>query len=290
MKEFAYKGLSCWFTNMIPSLMPFMILTNYLITTGLSNKIIAPLYTILNPIFRVRKEVFFAIATGFLCGFPIGAKVTATLYQNGTISKQEANYLLAFANNIGPAYFICYLYPLFYKNYSLYTMLLLQYFVPLLYGLLLRYTFYRYLPQISAVSTRKQENLSHLESFDSAIQNATSQLLSLMGYMVIFNVVAGFFYMLPLPSEFTTLLHMGTEISGGIEAFHLFLNHCPRPQGIILLYLQSFLALGGLCCLFQTMKVLDGTDLSIKKYMLHKLILCSIISSIIIVLNQIQFF
>lgn len=281
-------GLSCWFEHMIPSLMPFMILTNYLLQTGLSNYIIWPIYQTLNPVFRMKSCMIFAMITGFLCGFPIGAKTVASLYQTGELTKQEADYLLAFTNNIGPAYYICFLYPLLLESFPLSLLLFIQYGIPMLYGLTLRYTVYRNISGVRAKPLKTSCTPLSAGVLNNAIKDATSQILALGGYMILFNVFAGIVYVLPLSKRFICLLHMGIEISGGIDALYILQQQAAYSSQTFLLYIQSFLAFGGLCCLFQTMNVLDGTDLSIQKYMLHKVLLCSITCIVILILNQVK--
>ena len=103
--EYAGMGLELWFRNMIPSLLPFMILSGVMIRMKLTDKAAMLIYPAVGPLYRVRKNVCYAMLTGFLCGFPMGARVTADLYMRRMVSKREAEYLLAFCNNIGPVYF-----------------------------------------------------------------------------------------------------------------------------------------------------------------------------------------
>lgn len=145
---YAGMGLELWFRNMIPSLLPFMILSGIMIRMNLTEKASMILFPVIRPIYRVRKNVCYAMLIGFLCGFPMGAKTVDDLYARGMVTKREAEYLLAFCNNIGPVYFCSFVLPLLNRQAVL-PYLFGMYGIPLLYGLALRGSLYRDLPAAS---------------------------------------------------------------------------------------------------------------------------------------------
>ena len=144
--SYAAMGLELWFQKMIPTLLPFMILSGIMVRLKLTEKISMIIYPVIRPVFRVRKNVCYAMLMGFLCGFPMGAKVVGDLYSRDMITKREAEYLLSFCNNIGPVYFCGFVLPLLGRRLVL-PYLFGMYGIPLLYGLALRYTVYRDLRQ-----------------------------------------------------------------------------------------------------------------------------------------------
>lgn len=288
MKQYAALGLLAWYQNMIPSLLPFMILSNLIMNLNLEARILKPVNPLFETVFRIKREAVFVICFGFLCGFPMGCKLLSDLYRKGKIDKAEAEYLLAFTNNIGPAYYICYVYPVFYQGASLPFLLFLQYGVVLLYGLFLRHTYYHtrisYTAQTAALghTPRRITLKSVVYALDDAINTGLIQIAALGGYMVVFNVLVYFPYkLLSRFGRLTLLCHLGMEITGGLQALSKVVFSGGDTFFYKLLLIQGALALNGLCCLFQTMKFLKGTDLSVKKYMLHKGILCSITVALI---------
>ena len=105
----ASKGLLLWFQTVLPTLLPFMILSGLLISTNsivYLDRIFGPLFCRL---FRTSENASFAIIAGFLCGYPMGAKVTADLLRQERISKAEGQYLLSFCNNTSPMFIISYI-------------------------------------------------------------------------------------------------------------------------------------------------------------------------------------
>ena len=108
---FSLTGLQLWFNRMVPTLLPFMILSGIMIRLNLTEHVVKIISPVLTPLLRISLNGLYAVTIGFLCGFPMGARVIAQLYASHKLSRSEASYLLAFCNNIGPIYFISFVLP-----------------------------------------------------------------------------------------------------------------------------------------------------------------------------------
>ncbi len=279
--EFAYIGLKTWFDNMIISLFPFMVVMNLLIYTGLSRLFIRPFYLLFKPIFRNSADALFVIFFGFLCGFPLGAKCAIDLYKKGILSKTNTEYLLCFTNNIGPAYMLGFFIGTICPDSSVYMALFCFYALPLFYGILLRYTVYKskldqeYHKSMHSAYGQTLDTvvLPIIPSLPDAIQNALISIASLGGYMIVFNTLRILPYI--FVSDFPilhTLFQSILEISGGLLCLKQSISFKP----LLFASLYAAFSFNGLCCHFQTFALMQGTILSRQKYMLHKIILCSI--------------
>ncbi|NLB35870.1 MAG: hypothetical protein GX824_00950 [Clostridiales bacterium] len=99
-------GLNLCGQVVIPSLFPFMVLSTFLIKSGLCSllgRIFAPLT---KKIFRLPGTACGAIIMGLIGGFPVGSRMTAQLYRDGEISRSAAQRMLMFCVNAGPAFVI----------------------------------------------------------------------------------------------------------------------------------------------------------------------------------------
>lgn len=262
---YAFTGLELWYTKMIPALLPFMIISGIMVRLHLTESFSTVLYPIVRPLFRVSKNVCYAMIMGFLCGFPMGAKTVYDLYSRQMISKREAEYLLAFCNNIGPVYFCSFVLPLLHRRLVL-PYVLGMYGVPLLYGLFLRYSFFRDLSDgggslRSGNEVTSTSSGSLLYEIDDAIQGAVQNILSLGGYMILFNLLN----LLPhiLNDNPAVLLAPLFEITGGIS---MLKQRLP-------LYTLLLLPFGGFSCIAQTYSCIKNTPLSICSYTMHKIVL-----------------
>ncbi len=303
--QYALTGLDLWFRKMIPSLLPFMILSGVMIRMKLTEKVALVLYPLAGPLYRIRKNVCYCMLLGFLCGFPMGAKVTADLYRQGMITHREAEYLLAFTNNIGPVYFCSFVLPLLGRRLVL-PYLFGMYGIPLLYGLVLRYTAFRDL-------TRQEEG--QLPG-DTAPLHTTSRTLPFWKGVRKESSPSADLHAAsregpaPIPQKgmrfsLETLLEQLDDtifssirsilMLGGYMVLFNLINLVPhvllgKPvpvlaplleitgglamlQDALPLYSLLVLSFGGLSCIAQTYSCIKGTGLSLPSYVFHKCVL-----------------
>jgi len=264
--SYSLLGLKLWFDNMVPALLPFMILSGIMIRMNLTGLFTRFIYFIIRPIYRVSENVCYAMIMGFLCGFPMGAKTVSDLFKRDMISKQEAEFLLCFNNNIGPVYFCSFVLPLLNRKLIL-PYILGMYAIPLVYGFVLRHTTYRHLTNNASILSQKtspniqQVKPDLLNEVDNAINSSIESILSLGGYMILFNLLNLVPHVIlgETPIYFAPLL----EITGGLK---LLGNSMP-------LYSLLLLSFGGFSCIAQTNNCIKETPLSIGHYLKHKLIL-----------------
>lgn len=290
----ALEGLSLWFSKMIPALLPFMILSGLLMELGLSDSFASLFAPILRPILRLSDSCLYCVIIGFLCGFPMGARVCAQSYAAGKLSKREASLLLAFCNNIGPVYFTGFFLHLFPSLQPM-RAVLIMYGIPFLYGVLLRYTLFRDIPapevrrgmltRISGTDVRRftlRAPGANAERFtlrapaadagrftperillalNASIQSGLDAVTVLGGYMIFCNMLNLFpRLLLPADSRLSLLIGPALEITSG-------LSRLPQEEAAAAL---ALLPLGGLSCIAQTCSCIRDTDLSLREYVFHK--------------------
>ncbi|MGN0402126.1 MAG: hypothetical protein ACI4HQ_07690 [Acetatifactor sp.] len=259
---YARLGLHLWFEKMVPSLLPFMILSGCMVRMQLTDKISMLLSPVISPLWKVRKKAVYCMTLGFLCGFPMGARVTAELYERGELSRREADYLLAFCNNIGPVYFCSFVLPLLGRQ-LIAPYLFGMYGIPLLYGLFLRNTLFRDLesPQRGKNLEKGPAPVGCFQALEASVSSSAKSMLSLGGYMILFNLLN----ILPhtLLGRKPVVLAPLLEITGGLSIL----------EGSLPLYSLLALAFGGLSCMAQTFSCIADTDLSINGYIVHKILL-----------------
>lgn len=259
---YAFHGLTLWYGKMVPSLLPFMIVMGVCVRQNITGKMVSIFKPLFYPLFRCRSEVLYCIIVGFLCGFPMGAKVSTQMYMSRQLSKTEAEYLLSFCNNIGPVYCLSFVVPLLgIQNVPVF--LGIMYGVPFLYGIILRYTIFRKDMNTELMSAQNNYSTkeSLLQSLDQSIQQSIQSITMLCGYMIFFNLLN----LLPhlLCPQLLTYIAPLLEITGGLGML--------KDNNVML----SFIALsfGGLSCLAQTYSTIKESDLSFGNYILNRLIL-----------------
>lgn len=271
--QLASEGLQCWYSKTLPALLPFMIFSGLFVHTGGAKIISSFLSPITAKLYNIDNEGSFAILIGFLCGFPLGAKTISDLYASNKLTQEDAGYLLAFCNNIGPVFLIGYVFPLLNissnQRYTFRTCLFGIYGIPLCYGWVLnklKRKFHKEQSISYSLSNQATIQKSFPEVLDSTLQNAIESIVKLGGYMIFFSLLNMLPFMI-CQSSVSTIWPI-LEITGGITKIH--------PQKRI--FALSVLSFGGLSCLAQTYSVLRNGNLEqyFKCYVKHKINLFSI--------------
>lgn len=100
----ARQGLQLWWTAVLPSLLPFFILTDLLQALGVVKALGFLCEPLMRPVFSLPGAAGFALAVGFTSGFPAGARAAASLTADGLCTPEEGSRLAAFANAAGPLF------------------------------------------------------------------------------------------------------------------------------------------------------------------------------------------
>lgn len=279
----ASYGLVLWFRHVLPTLLPYMILINVLICTPALHWICRITSTFLCPLLGTSYYGTFAVLTGFLCGYPMGAKTTSDLLNVNKISRSEASYLLSFCNNTSPAFILSYVVAQNMKERNLcIPFFLILTFTPLMLSFIFR-LFYRLpesscsFPQVTPGSfSNPSESIS--DSFlDRCILNAFESVTKVGGYMMMFSVLIQLLASVLPNTTFSLLLYSSLEISTGIRL--LFSSALYTTEKIILCaFLTSF---GGWCCIAQTYSMISSSQLPILPYITTKLVTALVTSLLI---------
>ena len=271
----ASYGLLLWFRHVLPTLLPYMVLINILIRTPALHWICHITSPFLCPLLGTSYYGTFAVLTGFLCGYPMGAKTASDLLDAQKISRSEASYLLSFCNNTSPAFILSYVVIQNLKKDSIsIPFLLILTLTPLMMSFVFR-LFYRakdhihpfsHMMQVSSSTASQSENLSG-NYFDRCIMNAFESITKVGGYMMMFSVLIQLLASALPDNTASLLLYSSLEISTGIRRLAsstLYISH----KIILCAALTSF---GGWCCIAQTYSMISGNHLPILPYIAVKL-------------------
>ena len=198
----ASVGLVLWYTRVLPTLLPFVILSNILMDSNYLqylNKITAPLVSRLIP---VSDNGAFVLLSGFLFGFPIGSKNCAALLASGKITRREADVLFIITNNISPVFVTSFiLYTQLKLSHLSAVTLLILYFPALLLCSILLSTDARRTKGRTAFHAQKQPASGSQMNFkiiDTGIMDGFETLTRLGGYIMLFSMIASLLQKLPV--------------------------------------------------------------------------------------------
>lgn len=276
----AANGLILWYENILPALLPFTVFSNILIQSGYLDDMVRAAGPLLDRLFFHHPQAAYPIVAGFLFGFPIGSKTTADLLREGKLTVREANILCAMCNNISPVFVGSYLLlsslGLYGKTWITYAIL---YLPPLLTGLfLLRME----KPAPPTKNTASRSNLN-FQIIDAGIMDGFETLLKLGGYIMLFSLMTQMCVRLAGGHELALMCLTGlTEITNGI---HVIAQSQAYPMACKYPLIMGMTAFGGLSGFAQTSSMVKGSGISMRFYLIFRIVQASISASLAIFLG-----
>lgn len=282
--RYAYEGLYQWAAKMVPTLFPFMMISSIMVYSGADLELGSMLSRILKKIYKYSSFGLYAIFMGFFCGFPMGAKVVSELYGNDKISKSEANTLLAFCNNIGPAYFVGIIIPILHECGYQNTLPFVfgMYGIPAVYGIVMGFlhTDHRASNEIQPQSAQPPSSLT--ATLKKSCMDNTQALIILGGYITFTNAFRIFLDFMPFSHNSKNVLSSFLEIIGGVQA--IYTTTLIPAQKVF--WMMTALCFGGISCILQTSSFLEKSALSLEYYLKHKVLITLLSAIYYFVLTQ----
>lgn len=182
-------GIALCGNVILPSLFPFFVLSSLVVELGMSQYLGRLLEPVMAPLFRVNGNCATALALGFVGGYPVGARTAIQIYENGQCSRTEAERMLAFCNNSGPAFILGVVGAGVFGSG---TVGLLLYLTHLLASLLVGMLFRFYKPQEGSQTRRSRgpqfQAASFPKAFTQSIVGAMQSTLNICAFILFFTV------------------------------------------------------------------------------------------------------
>lgn len=293
----AREGLVLWANSVVPTLFPFFVATELLNHTNFIPMLGKHLNKFMRPIFKVPGEGAYAFLMGLISGYPVGAKIVCHLREQGLCTKDEGERMLAFTNNSGPLFIIGTVGISLFGNQAVGIILLVTHILACItVGVILGFTqktdkmkWERY-----SINTRQKDEKTLGGILGESIKNAISTILMIGGFVVIFSIIISILntsHILDIISKFISpiITNVGInsefikpilagiiELTNGVK----LISEASIVNYNLSIMLSAFLlGFGGISILLQVSSIVAKTDLSMKKYIIGK-ILQGIIASI----------
>jgi sporulation integral membrane protein YlbJ len=303
----AVNGLKLWAGIVVPSLLPFFVAAEVLNSTGFIRVSGILLEPVMRPFFNVPGCGSFALAMGVTSGYPVGAKIVCDFRSRGDLTRTEAERLLAFTNNSGPLFIIGAVGTGMYGSPRLGLLLLACHFCACItVGFLFR--FYkaggkesmggkengkppaaRLFKEIRAMArdgtSFKGTNLGTI--IGESVKNSVNTILAIGGFILLFSVIISFLTetgviggAAKLLSPLLSPLGLEKDITAGVLSgfFEIttgssLISKAPSiPAALKLPAASLVIGWAGLSVHFQVLSIASKTDVSMRPYLLGKLL------------------
>lgn len=303
----AKEGITLWFYTVIPSLLPFMIFSTFMIKKNITRPIGRVSGPFLCRIFSMPVSCVYPAVIGFLSGYPVGAKVAGQMYLHGEIEKNEAQYLLSFCNNASPMFLISYV-----GAECLHLQVPAEMFLFILLSAFLSSIYTRKKYHVTYLRSdrkktknrkrmqkragrdadgifegeilkrpvlqeehgrRKHTGISVIEALDESIMDGFTTITKIGGYILLFSILIRLIMdLVPIDHSLKYVGIGFLEITTG----GMFFSKATIDPWLKYSIFAGLCAFGGISSVFQTASVLEGTGLSVKEYVFAKLRQCVI--------------
>lgn len=266
----AAKGLAICGSAILPSLFPFFVITNLWIALGYADMLSRLAAPVMQPVFRLPGAAASALIMGCTGGYPVGAQVTAKLYQAKAIHGETARHMLFFCCNAGPAFIVGMAGAGIFQSVQIgIALYLIHVLGALLLGFLFRPKRCEFQPPCGA---EKVKAPSFSAALTDAIGKAGATTVQICIFVLFFSILAAFItYFTPASlraSPWFSLLLGSLELAGGAN----LLASAACPAVWKLCAAAFLLGWGGFCVHGQTLSILQEAGLPVSSYLLGKLL------------------
>lgn len=300
------SGLSLWANSVVPSLFPFLVATELLSYTNVVNFVSSKLDKFMRPIFNMPGCSAYPLILGMLSGYPVGAKTVCQIYKEGLCTKREAELILAYTNNSGPLFIIGTVGISMFGSTTiglilLSTHMLASLSVGIIFGKKIG-SKYKSINKSYVKLSRQSVSFSNLgEVLSNSIISSIKTIMMIGGFVVIFSVIISILknsgllnmiakFLSPLfgNSSFISGILSGIiELTNGLNAISSI--HVKAISTNILLC-SFLLGFGGFSVMLQILSVVSKEKLSIKPYIIGKILQAILATAYTFVILQIPMF
>jgi sporulation integral membrane protein YlbJ len=154
--------------------------------------------------FRLNGACSAAVILGFLSGYPVGAKTAIALYEKGECTKTEAERLLSFCNNSGPAFILGAVGAGIFSNSTVGRLLYIAHAAAsITVGIIFR--FYKYREPIGRGRIHSSKSAKLSKAFTLSVRSSFDTILGVCAFVIFFSVAIRMLYVmgvLPMLGQF----------------------------------------------------------------------------------------
>lgn len=247
------SGVELCLNVAVPSLFPFMVVSIFVSGFALPKRISGAVSAVMRLLFRLPGDAVYAIVSGLAGGYPVGCAVTARLYEQGKVTREQAQRMTLFCINSGPAFAVTAVGSVMLGSNRagviIYASLCIS---ALLIGFVLR--FFAPVPQI--IESCESSDVSLSGMFIEATEKAAVSMLKICAWITLFSCFFSLINEFGFNKNVVTVIRCMFEATGGCRAASEFGNiYC----------VTATLGWSGLCVICQVLgdvrKV--GTPLSL---------------------------
>lgn len=292
------RGIVIWSEVVFPSLLPFLIMAELLISLGAISIIGVLFEPFMRPIFNVPGTGSLALMMGFVSGYPTGAKITAKLRDEEELSRKEAERLISFTNASSPLFILGAIAVGFFNDAKIGLLIALSHYGGnIVLGIILKYLYpdpkgtsspikdkkIPYIKQIKQElqSLKTKPSIPLGDHLGNAVHNSVQTLIIIGGFITLFSVITSLFLKVKLLTLVANLIKplflflqfpfsLSLPFLTGIFEISIGVEHIAQYKEVDLLYpllaVSFLLGFNGLSIQAQVASIISKTDIRFSRY------------------------
>ncbi len=249
------KGIDICLETVIPSLFPFLVISAVTYDLGIFSFFSSKAERLMRFIFNLPSVAFPVILMSLLGGFPVGATLIEKSYDSGLISRTQAQRMLLFCVNPGPAFVVSTIgYAVIGSAQTGWIIYISVTLSSLIIGILSRFLFEE---NEDVPLNCSEKTIITTSVLSKTLNNVSKNMLNICVWVVVFSCLGSLAEILPVKRGALISFRMISEVtSGAITACENFT--VPVVAAVI-----SF---AGLCVHFQIMPCIIKVRLKYKYF------------------------
>lgn len=266
----ATRGLSLCTTTLLPSLFPFLVLSELMVTLRAGDLFGRLVTRPVMALFGLSEQGAVTFLLGSVCGFPVGAATAVSYREGDEITQGELDRLLLFCNNPSPGFLVSAAgEALFGSRDAGIALLVITLLSACIVGVGLR-IFFGAVPKIERRAADGVRNPPLITAFTGSVRRAFAALLPICAFVIFFSCVAGCLTpaldALDAPPILRVLLQGALELTGGVE-----LASRTLPPAYAFCLVAFFASFSGLSACLQVFSCAERCGARLGAYLLAKL-------------------
>lgn len=260
-------GINTCVRILVPSLLPFMILSSFIVLSPVSNVISTLISPITRYVFGLPKAAGATILMSMIGGYPIGAKSISELLEQKSISTKTAEYMLCFCVNAGPSFLINAVGISLFTNAKIgYILFLSQVSSSILIGFILSF----FLRKQTFAIKEKTQKMSYSNAFVKAVTQSSIGMIHISAFVVVFSAILAVMNRFLYGFKNAPILH--ALLSGFLEVTSGCISALALDSRVAVIYCAIFISFGGISIVFQVMSYFQSTSINFTPFFISRFV------------------
>ena len=288
------EGINMCLNILIPSLFPFIFFSSLIVNSGVS-KIIGNWFCFVSKhLFFLPSESFSVIILSLIGGFPVGAKGIVDLFEKNIIDSKQAERMLGFCVNAGPAFILgvignSLIHNMYIANIILISQIISSLLIATISGILSRKS------EKTSFYTKKENNkISFICALIDSCESSSRAIIDMCVLIIFFNVLSIFLDKLQIISIFTIILSkfgFSQEISKCFPQIIMEVTKSCKmvsQNGIFPCLLSFATSWGGFCVHFQVFSIVKKIKINYLRFFAFRILNAFLSSFLVFIITKLE--